>query len=60
MSGDGKTITLKGSLTGPDGQKQSMKHVYTIYSNDKHKMEFFEAPAGQDLVKTGEIVYTRM
>lgn len=60
MSDDGKTITLHGSMNTPAGVKMTTKHIYTIYSDDKYTMEFWEAPEGEDLVNTGVITYTRM
>ncbi len=60
MSDDGKTFTLKGSMNTPAGVKMTTKHIYTIYSDDKYTMEFWEAPEGEDLVNTSVITLTRM
>ncbi len=59
MSNDGKTLTMHGSMIGPDGSEMTTKHVYKVISNDKHVMEFWEAPKGEKLVNTGAITYTR-
>ncbi len=60
LSDDGRTLTMHGSMTGPGNVKMTTKHIYRIESNDKHTMEFWEAPVGEELVNTGAISYTRM
>jgi hypothetical protein len=60
---DSHTVTWTGSMVypGPEGVTETpVKHIIKHDGPDKMVMEFWEPPApGEDMVKTGEITYTR-
>jgi hypothetical protein len=58
-SADGKTYTMSGTFTEPDGTKKTTREVTSWTGADTYTMEFFETVPGGKERKMMELAYTR-